>query len=463
MSHAPPIFALSLLAAALAAACSEATGPDGGGPDPRPLDSLVFTRDWVPGSRDGRGRLMTGTETLWLTPHRGALYAGLGVWNLDESRGANPGAQILVKRSAASAWETDSDWPAVSGRVTALASVTLGTGRDGRPLASPVNLLVAAASRQPGAGEVRLYVRDDALGRWLPSRIASSGATSVDREARQVLVHRDRVTGADVLLVAVSSGAVYRGGYDPSSPTLLAWDSIPEVSGLSGRILGLASMNGDVYLSADPELASPGRGGLYRRVDGPAPRWERLGQWGTIPGEDNGLGWLRGLTPIPDPWNPASQVLLGGRSADRVIDRIDARAPSVPVQDADVRALLTRAWGVAPTWMIIAYNNFVPATDPRTGRPVHLVGLGASVPTSDDTLSGAAWYLVRDGPQAYRVGRVLVPEDGRLGLDFGLRAVRTIAPSPFPEEAGNVWYFGGFDGAQGPHYNTAWIYRGAVR
>jgi hypothetical protein len=224
----------------------------------------------------------------------------------------------------------------------------------------------------------------------------------------------------------------------------------------------MARMNGDLYLSADPELASPGKGGLFRRTDGPLPSWQRLGHWGHVPQTDNGLGWLRGLTPVPDPSTLGSQVLLGGRSADRVIERIDGSLPPAPVPDADVRGLLTQAWGVAPTWLIIAYNNMLPATDPRTGRPVHLIGLGASLPSPNDTLAGAAWYLVRDGPQAYRVGRVLVPEDGRLGLAFGLRAVRTIAPSPFPEEQGRVWYFGGFDGAQGPHYNTAWIYRGTV-
>ncbi|MEO1334164.1 MAG: hypothetical protein AAFV29_00915, partial [Myxococcota bacterium] len=48
-----------------------------------------------------------------------------------------------------------------------------------------------------------------------------------------------------------------------------------------------------------------------------------------------------------------------------------------------------------------------------------------------------------------------------------LRAVRTIAVSPFPEDEGRVIYVGGydvFDRATSPdrlQHNTAWIYRGA--
>ncbi len=46
----------------------------------------------------------------------------------------------------------------------------------------------------------------------------------------------------------------------------------------------------------------------------------------------------------------------------------------------------------------------------------------------------------------------------------GLQGLRTIAPSPFPDEGGRVWYFGGKDagGTQPRFHNTAWIYRGEL-
>jgi len=45
---------------------------------------------------------------------------------------------------------------------------------------------------------------------------------------------------------------------------------------------------------------------------------------------------------------------------------------------------------------------------------------------------------------------------------WNLRSGRTVSVSPFPEERGRVVYFGGFDAAQGPHRDTAWIYRGTL-
>jgi hypothetical protein len=44
----------------------------------------------------------------------------------------------------------------------------------------------------------------------------------------------------------------------------------------------------------------------------------------------------------------------------------------------------------------------------------------------------------------------------------GLRSARTVCVSPFPEDKGRVLYFGGFDAAQGPHRDSAWIYKGTL-
>jgi len=38
----------------------------------------------------------------------------------------------------------------------------------------------------------------------------------------------------------------------------------------------------------------------------------------------------------------------------------------------------------------------------------------------------------------------------------------TVCVSPFSEDKGRVLYFGGFDAAQGPHRDAAWIYSGSL-
>jgi hypothetical protein len=76
-------------------------------------------------------------------------------------------------------------------------------------------------------------------------------------------------------------------------------------------------------------------------------------------------------------------------------------------------------------------------------------------------LGASAWYLVRYGKDDYGLGRVFDPAHPIPNRESGgLRATRTIRPSPFPEEADRVWYFAGFDAFGGPsHLHTAWVYR----
>jgi hypothetical protein len=65
-----------------------------------------------------------------------------------------------------------------------------------------------------------------------------------------------------------------------------------------------------------------------------------------------------------------------------------------------------------------------------------------------------------------RYQRIWDEENPLASAPFGLRGSRSMRPSPFPEEAGRVFYFCGFDqhgvqgaGATGP---AAWIYRAAL-
>jgi hypothetical protein len=80
----------------------------------------------------------------------------------------------------------------------------------------------------------------------------------------------------------------------------------------------------------------------------------------------------------------------------------------------------------------------------------------------DDARAKSAWYLVRHSDGRYGTGQVFDPAVVPSAVG-GLRSARTVCVSPFPEDKGRVLYFGGFDAAQGPHRDTAWIYKGVLK
>ena len=57
----------------------------------------------------------------------------------------------------------------------------------------------------------------------------------------------------------------------------------------------------------------------------------------------------------------------------------------------------------------------------------------------------SSWYLVRYADGTYRYQRIWDEKNPLTDAQYGLRGCRSIRPSPFPEEAGRVWYFCGFD------------------
>jgi hypothetical protein len=46
------------------------------------VDWFDFTNDYHPGTYDVHGKLMGGTDLMYLTTHKGLLYAGNSFWNL---------------------------------------------------------------------------------------------------------------------------------------------------------------------------------------------------------------------------------------------------------------------------------------------------------------------------------------------------------------------------------------------
>lgn len=424
---------------------------------------LRFKRDWVPGQPDRNGRFMTGTETNYIVAHEGRLYAAVGVWNSDTTKGPNPGPSVLVKKSANTPWEVDAYFGARNVRVAVLASLTVTTDAEGTPLAEPVQLLVAGASGFENPGEITVFVRDAATEEWVKSVVAPGRYASASPEVRLLSVHRDRVTGVDRVIVAVSTGEVYSGAYDPSAPGRIRWNPRPELDGRAARIMSSGEANGDAYLAVDITENQPGNGGLFRRLDGPEPAWEWLGEWGHRT-NSTGVAWMRGLTTIPDPESAGKELLLGSREVDGVIEVISPQRNHERAVEFDFKNHFATLLGLpaARLTTIFAYNGMTPAVDPASGENMLLIGGGVEPrPSGSDAAAKAAWYLVRYSDGRYGTGRVY-DSDVNPASPFGLRSTRTICASPFPEEAGRVFYFGGFDAGGGPHRDTAWIYKGSL-
>jgi hypothetical protein len=445
--------------------------PDSDGPVPlsnsKAFTDLRFSRDLKFGSQDRSGKLITATECNYLVAHNGKLFAAVGVWNIDDSKGPNPGPSILCKPAADAPWQVDRQFGPLNARVPVLASLTFTTDAAGKTLPQPASLLMAGSSGIENPGSYVVYVRDDARGEWVKSTVANISRGRA-LELRHLFVHRDKVTGIDHVFAVVSGGAVFRGGYDPAAPGRIRWHTEPELDGRLARIMSWGQANGDAYLAVDITPDAPKNGGLFRRIDGPKPRWEWIGEWGHRH-THKGVAWIRGLTAIPDPANPGKELLLCSREVDGVIEIIDPQRSHEVRVEFDLRkhfGALVGAKEGQRLGMIFAYNEMTPAEHSVTGERVHLIG-GGLMPDlrGDDARAKGAWCLIRHADGRYATVRVFDPEVIPTGHG-GLRCVRTICPSPFPEEKNRVLYFGGYDGGDlgtgMKHRDTAWIYKAVV-
>ncbi len=400
-----------------------------------------FHQVFQAGTRDAKGSFMGGTIMAALVPHGGKLYAVNGFTWDQPGEDPAPGAQILVLDRPDSSWRLDYELKKSAWRAS-LKSVTFTTDGRGGKLERPVPMLVAAASDTEGG--VTVHSRDDATGAWTAMTLAKVSGTA---KVRSLSLHHDRVTGVDRVFAGTLPAGLFSGVYDPAVPGRVRWDGTPELSGYQARAMGFAECGGDLYVAIKPNL--------YRRIDGEHPRWEKVH---TIPGEfAKESSGLRGLTTIDKPDGRGQALLAALEGHPSRIVRIDPADGFKETVELDLLDFLGREWGRRPTWVIAAYNDIAPVTDPRTGRKALLIGLSASfAPTGDelpkDGWEPGAWYLIRYSETRYEL-RQIVDASRNPGRD--LLAARTIAMSPFSDGA---VYFGGYDAAKNPSHNTAWIF-----
>lgn len=442
--------------------------PDFAGPASG-FTGLQFRRSFTAGTNDSNGREMFGTETTGIVAHKGRLFAGQGSrMNPFSPAGTNwTGAQILVMESSGARWRVDTNLPPIFRghlAVETLVEIPLTTAyNSSNAFNSPSNLLICGLSdiTNVGATVASARVRDDVTGDWADSHITTTNPSAMISFGS----HVDRITGVHHIFAGLSNGQIYRGGYDPTTNTALRWvTNAAELSGV-GPITGFAEANGYLYASAGLVASNGGvAGGLFVRRDTNAT-WRLVYQWHrpvnltNSPLEDR---VMRGLTTVPDPRGGSNDVLVGGRAWSGVIERIDPADDHTVTVELDVREFFARRWNndlVRQGVVRIAQGGFTAVTNPVTGEPVHLVGVWIEHPAASMAPHNGSHFLVRHLDGTYEAADI---DNFTPGVPAGqtLRATRSIVASPFAEDGGSVFYFGGYDTSTNASTNTAWIMRG---
>jgi hypothetical protein len=433
-------------------------GPQGGAPNPTNAQNIVA--------------------------HKGKLYAGFAT--VSGGSYGNYQSYIYRKDSASSPWVLDATFPPGTLRVDSLISATFVNDENGNPIpGGPVTKLVAATNKGvagTGSAPIRIFVRDDDTGTWIEQQISSHSA--VDYEARNLVQHRDSVTGADMIFVGASPApfGIYAGVYDASVPGGIRWhpspEQVAETNAGSDKWFGMDRANGQVFAS--------NRWKIYKRNDGAFPStWTAVATNQTtgtsIPNPE-----LRGLTGVPNPatvtgWPEAQMLIFSWRSK---IWRMRAAPPWTQVEEVDLKTRVAADTGRADIHYVEAIPNTVPAfTKPGETTPTFPIGFqvifgsgpsGATAVTprnifNPGDMTGVycgAWqglYYERDINGNYSpLQEISDPAEPEKELIWP----RDWTASPFPEEA-NAIYCAGYNVSVSQRSDNdalgrAWVYKGSI-
>ena len=442
-----------------------------------------WTASFTAGCRDSSGRFAGGSQIIHLVGHKGQLYAAAGYWKDSHNviyggHDSRTGwAQILRLANPDAPWTVDLEMGPRHLRPELLSSVTFTRDATGRALPAPDTLLIAAAWDDGGRGRrsVQVFVHDDSTNAWTRTDAVPNTADQVgeDISVRAAIVYRDRLTGREYLFLSVGIVGLFRAEYDPGQPGRLLWSRAPEfVPAGPTRILGLAEANGSLFVSDGAHI--------FRRIDGPAPRYEKVVDLsGDVdPQTDrkafSGIGGIRGMTAIAVPAGHQESLIFmwhPGKTSRGCIIRLD-REPDgryTQHQEECLSRLASKHTGLPASFILGAYSRFMPFTDPANGETLHIAGMEAWVPARASQSFVAhnqrgpqggpyagAMYAVRDPRGHWRMGEV----NGKFQPGMPeLVSTYTYALSPFGgQDAGRI-YLGGYDCNDHPSTDTAWVYR----
>ena len=407
---------------------------------------------WHAGDKDVNGNLMYGTEIMRILSYNGKLYATTSMW-MESDPSIPKACQLLVLDSPDGRWKILHQFTTRNLRLVSLETVTFGTDAVGKKI-MPVTMLLVAPDTI-GAGDAQVFSLDDNSGKLVPMSLGVSKSTYTS--TRAIGSHHDAVTGIDLVFAGNDILGMFSGTYDPSSPGRVKWQTSPELDIPVGeRVMGFANSNGILYCSTSRHI--------YKRIDGPKPTWREVY---FCPQETNATG-IRGLTAVPNPSGKGEVLLFGALSAIRHIDPVDNYKETV---ELDMKEYLGKLWNRTVPFVLSAYNDFLPYTDPRTGEKVYLFGFESEYKESE-VQNNPQWRVYKTPAGAFAAeGRYFIRHATEKGVSFDVEeitdptlsplvSIRTIAMSPFATDEGQVLYFGGFDCNSQPSHNTGWIYRG---
>ena len=415
-----------------------------------------WKKSYQAGTIDKNGNYMGGTEIMFLTPHKGKLYAGTSLLCNTQEDQRDKGAQILVQESADSAWKLDYQADIKKLRVEALNSVTFHTDGKGTNLQQPVTLLIAGfGDTTASMAEAAVCVRNDKTNQW--TKIVMNAKPAKYATIRALALHRDRVTGVDRVFAGAYPGGVFSGVYDASFPGNIRWDKAPEFFDYEERVMSFGECNGELYVAIKPAI--------YKRVDGTTPSWVKVYEYelegmDRRPSIQGGSSGMRGLTAIKNPKGSGEVLLMALESANGKILYLDPSDKYKETVELDINSFLNKHWGEGKKSInlflsIVALDSMEPVVDPKTGKPVLL--MGALFVSRNGPNQKSAWYLIRHTDASYTLHEVPYIFDKRRS-SHKLEAVRSIRVSPFQTDHGNTIYVGGYATALFDEHNTAWIY-----
>ena len=433
--------------------------------------SMPLAQDWqqsfVAGNMDLNESFMGGSEVLNLVTHKDKIFASLGYWE-DENNiwyggdDLNLGwAQVIRLDNIDGQWEVDYNLGLNHVRPEVLKKVIFTKDHNGDALDTPDTLLIVGAyspNYLSGLVTASIFIRNDNNGEWEQIVVYEGGfPASENYSMRDLELYTDQITGIEHLIISVGTKGIFTGKYNLEIDGKIELNIDPEIGPLSIRPLGITIANNDLYFSSGNKI--------FKRNDGLNPTYDVVHHFADLSSNINSaVGGIRGLSTIPNPsgvnesillmWCPDSQskgtIFRLDNNGSQEFDRVYETKISLLVEDY--------LPGSTVPYLLGAYNEFYPVTDPITNELNHIVGIesllqGGNYPTWNGFYRGAL-FVTRNSSAEYEIEEI----NGYISSDDApLVAIRCYVESPFENESAT--YFGGFDPNSFSSTNRAWIYK----